>query len=60
MVQQRWKLYREDITGSRSREYAAISQEAFPTDEWRLMSLYEILPDEDMNKLLDARERELE
>lgn len=60
MVQQRWELYKQEVGNGRHHEYGSISQEAFPTDEWRVVSLTEMLPQEDLNKLLEAKEEELQ
>lgn len=56
MVQQRWKLYREKLGGD-YEEHSAISQEAFPLDEWCIVNLKEQIASEDKQKLLEARQK---
>lgn len=57
MVQQRWTLYRERRGGSGYDSHSSISQEPFPTDEWRVVNLKEQVGTDDKQKLLEARNK---
>ena len=57
MVQQRWTLYREKLGDGGYDEHSSISQEPFPTDEWRVVNLKEQVGTDDKQKLLEARNK---
>lgn len=58
MVQQQWELHElEDSGTSRARgSYGYASQQPFPTDNWRIVNLKDVVDDDDLRKLLEARE----
>lgn len=53
MVQQCYKLYDYSKT---TRNGASNSLEAFPTDNWRIVNLKDMVSDDDLMMMLEARE----
>lgn len=61
MVQQEWQLYREKEKKSLKRKsYASISQQPFPTDNWRVVNLKDVVGDNDLMELMEAKHSTLE
>lgn len=59
MVQQRWTLQVDSYkTGRKAYKHRQRHYVPFPTDEWRIINLKEIVPDADFEKLVEAAEDE--
>lgn len=57
MVQQRWSVYIDSYrTGRGNQKRRKKHYTSFPTDEWRIVSLEEMVPQKDFEKLVNAAE----
>lgn len=59
MVQQQWELHEIENSKARhdGRAYGYASQQPFPTDNWRIVNLKDVVDDDSLRELLQAREK---
>lgn len=59
MVQQNWAMYSDKYrSGPRGEKRREKHYVPFPTDEWRIVNLKEMVPQSDFEKLLTAAQEE--
>jgi hypothetical protein len=56
MVQQRWELHEiENSKSLREKSYGYAAMTPFPTDNWRIVNLKDVVDDDDLRKVMEAR-----